>query len=88
MQVSFSPPFPLRYVAAKANHITGAAYGPNATNISINLLPIIIILSNVLYFRSFWHFLSHFPQVNREDVPKANYFLLKCQNLCMCRKFS
>ena len=65
----------------KTNHITGAAYGPNATNILINLLPIVIfceqrvILSQLLTF-----FIAISPGQPRTYL-KADYFSLKCPNL-------
>ena len=39
--------------------------GPNATNILINLLPIVIFCKQRVIFSIFWHFLSQFARVNQ-----------------------
>ena len=51
--------------------------GPSATNIFINLLPIIIFCEQRVIFSKLLTFLSQFPQINRGRTYKANCFSLK-----------
>ena len=55
--------------------------GPNATNIFINFLPIIIFCEHrVILLRFLTFFIAIFPGQPRTYL-KANYFPLKCQTL-------